>query len=89
MTSDATLLSDQVFQLNTFLWALEDLPEGGATEPVLRNADYYLSSDALSYAFPVHGVDNEGAGYGRVDLDWPPADLVELWAAVAGSGWPV
>jgi|GEM_PF-1899597 len=27
MTDESTLLSDQVFQLNTFLWALEELPE--------------------------------------------------------------
>ena len=26
MTSETTLLSDPVFQLNAFLWALEDLP---------------------------------------------------------------
>jgi subtilisin family serine protease len=32
-------------------------------------ADYYLASEALSYAFPVHGTDNEGAGHGRIDLD--------------------
>ena len=38
-------------------------------------ADYYLASDALSYAFPVHGVDSEGAGYGRVDLDWAMDEL--------------
>ena len=38
-------------------------------------ADYYLSSDALSYAFPVHGVDNQGGGYGRVDLDWAMDEL--------------
>ncbi len=38
-------------------------------------ADYYLSSDALSYAFPVHGVENRGAGYGRVDLDWAMNEL--------------
>lgn len=38
-------------------------------------ADYYLASDALSYAFPVHGTGNEGAGYGRVDLDWAMDEL--------------
>ncbi len=42
MTSGARLLSDQVFQLNAFLWALEDLPATGRTRPVLRNAGYYL-----------------------------------------------
>lgn len=42
MTSEDTLLSDQVFQLNTFLWALEDLPALGENRPVLRDAGYYL-----------------------------------------------
>ena len=42
MTSEITLLSDQVFQLNAFLWALEDLPAPGQIRPVLRNAGYYL-----------------------------------------------
>ncbi|WP_419841128.1 hypothetical protein [Candidatus Poriferisodalis sp.] len=41
MTIDSVLLSDQVFQLNTFLWALQELPEGGTTDPVLRRAGYY------------------------------------------------
>ncbi len=44
MTSEATLLSDQVFQLNTFLWALKGLPEDGPVEPVLQRAGYYLAS---------------------------------------------
>lgn len=44
MTDEATLLSDQVFQLNTFLWALEDLPTDGDVRPVLRQADYYLGA---------------------------------------------
>ena len=41
MTDESTLLSDQVFQLNTFLWALEELPEElgqGEVQPVLRRA---------------------------------------------------
>lgn len=42
MTSGADLLSDQLFQLNAFLWALEDMPPTGRTRPVLRNAGYYL-----------------------------------------------
>lgn len=42
MTDESTLLSDQVFQLNTFLWALEDLPEHSDARPVLREAGYYL-----------------------------------------------
>ena len=44
MTSEATLLSDQVFQLNTFLWALKGLPTDGPVEPVLQRAGYYLAS---------------------------------------------
>ena len=42
MTSENALLSDQVFQLNAFLWALEDLPSLGENRPVLRDAGYYL-----------------------------------------------
>lgn len=44
MTSDATLLSDPVFQLNTLLWALEELPEGLHIRPVLRASGYYLNA---------------------------------------------
>ncbi len=44
MTDDSVLLSDQVFQLNTFLWALEDIPEGGPNEPVLSRAGYSLGA---------------------------------------------
>ena len=44
MTSEETLLSDQVFQLNTFLWALKGLPTDGPVEPVLQRAGYYLAS---------------------------------------------
>ena len=53
MTSEDTLLSDQVFQLNTFLWALEDLPENSPTQPVLRQAGYYLSSIGRRVIVPV------------------------------------
>ena len=44
MITKTTLLSDQVFQLNTFLWALESLSpsERGPIRPVLREAGYYL-----------------------------------------------
>ncbi|MDE0066156.1 MAG: hypothetical protein OXN44_04695 [Acidimicrobiaceae bacterium] len=42
MTDESALLSDQVFQLNTFLWALEELPENSDARPVLREAGYYL-----------------------------------------------
>ena len=42
MTSETGLLSDQVFQPNAFLWALEDLPAPGRIRPVLRDAGYYL-----------------------------------------------
>ncbi len=38
-------------------------------------ADYYLASDALSHAYPVHGVEQEGAGYGRVDIAWALDEL--------------
>lgn len=44
--TDDTLLSDQVFQLNLLLWALEDLPPAqkrtGSIRPVLGNAGYSL-----------------------------------------------
>jgi len=53
MTADVALLSDQVFQLNTFLWALEDLPDGGPYDPVLRKAGYYLNSIGRRVLVPV------------------------------------
>ncbi|MCQ3811727.1 MAG: hypothetical protein KTV68_14360 [Acidimicrobiia bacterium] len=53
MTAEDTLLSDQVFQLNTFLWALEDLPKTSQTKPVLRQAGYYLSSIGRRVIMPV------------------------------------
>jgi len=53
VTTEAALLSDQVFQLNTFLWALEDLPDEGAIDPVLRSAGYFLSSIGRRVIAPV------------------------------------
>ena len=44
MTSDAVLASDPVFQLNVLLWALEDLPEMTAVQPVLRRVGYQVES---------------------------------------------
>lgn len=55
MTDESTLLSDQVFQLNTLLWALEDLPtepEMGEVRPVLRQADYYLAAIGREVLIP-------------------------------------
>ncbi len=52
MTDASTLLSDQVFQLNTFLWALEDLPDESQIQPVLRQAGYYLGSIGRSVLMP-------------------------------------
>ena len=52
MTDTSTLLSDQVFQLNTFLWALEDLPDESQIQPVLRQAGYYLGSIGRSVLMP-------------------------------------
>ena len=53
MTSEADLLTDQVFQLNAFLWALEDLPAPGEIQPVLRNAGYYLVAIGRRVQVPV------------------------------------
>ena len=53
MTSEAGLLTDQVFQLNAFLWALEDLPAQGKIRPVLRNAGYYLVAIGRRVQVPV------------------------------------
>ena len=39
---DITLLADEVFQLNMFLWALEPLPPDGPIRPVLRTKGYRL-----------------------------------------------
>lgn len=44
MTDAFALLTDQVFQLNTLLWALQDIPEEGQIQPVLRNAGYGLGA---------------------------------------------
>ena len=44
MTSKNKLLSDQVFQINTLLWALQGLPTDGPVEPVLQRAGYYLAA---------------------------------------------
>ena len=38
-------------------------------------ADYYLSSDALSFAMPVHGVGANREGWGRADLKWALDEL--------------
>ena len=42
MTTDDVLISDQVFQLNTFLWALQDVPSNSQIKPILREAGYKL-----------------------------------------------
>jgi hypothetical protein len=42
LTDESTLLSDPVFQLNTMLWSLEELPDVGDIHPVLRSAGYYI-----------------------------------------------
>ena len=44
MTSDTVLAADPVFQLNVMLWALEDLPDMPAVQPVLRRAGYRVES---------------------------------------------
>lgn len=44
MTSDAVLAADPVFQLNVLLWALEDLPDITAVQPVLRRVGYRVES---------------------------------------------
>ena len=38
-------------------------------------ADYYLSSDALSFAMPVHGTGSNREGWGRADLKWALDEL--------------
>ncbi len=53
MTEVAVLLADPVFQLNTFLWSLEDLADVGEVHPVLRNAGYYLSAIGRRLIVPV------------------------------------
>ena len=45
------------------------------TEHAPGKADYYLSSDALSYDMPVHGLGAERSGYGRVDIEWALDEL--------------
>ena len=57
MTDESTLLSDQVFQLNTLLWALEELPtetEMGGVQPVLRQAGYYLAAIGREVLIPTN-----------------------------------
>lgn len=50
---DVALISDQVFQLNTLLWALEELPETGQISPVLKQAGYYLDSIGRRLLAPI------------------------------------
>ncbi len=53
MTSEDVLLSDQVFQLNIFLWALQELPKKSQIQPVLRQAGYDLNSIGRKVVMPV------------------------------------
>lgn len=56
---EATLLSDQVFQLNVFLWAVEALPRDGPIRPVLREKGYRLLAIERKVLVPVsHAVGN-------------------------------
>ena len=52
MNDESTLLADQVFQLNTLLWALEELPDKGEIQPVLRQAGYYLGAIGRRVVMP-------------------------------------
>lgn len=52
MIDQTELLSDQVFQLNTMLWALEELPDAGDIHPVLREAGYYLNAIGKGVVIP-------------------------------------
>lgn len=52
MTDTSRLLSDQVFQLNTLLWTVRDLPADGPVDPVLRRAGYYLAAIGRSVIVP-------------------------------------
>lgn len=47
------LLADPVFQLNTLLWSLEDLPNAGEVHPVLRRCGYYLGAIGRRLLVPV------------------------------------
>ena len=46
------LISDQLLKLNTLLWALQRVPEGGPVEPVLRDAGYHLAAIGRPIAVP-------------------------------------
>lgn len=52
MSDETTLLADQVFQLNTLLWALQELPDEGGIQPVLRQAGYYLGAIGRRVVMP-------------------------------------
>ena len=52
MNDETTLLADQVFQLNTLLWALQELPDKGEIQPVLRQAGYYLGAIGRRVVMP-------------------------------------
>lgn len=52
MASRNRLVSDQLLKLNTLLWALQRLPEGGPVEPVLRGAGYRLAAMGRPVAIP-------------------------------------
>ena len=56
MKDESNLLADQVFQLNTLLWALEELPDKGEIQPVLRQAGYYLGAIGRRVIMPTDEV---------------------------------
>jgi hypothetical protein len=49
----ARLTSDPVFQLNTLLWALQDVSPASGIRPVLRQAGYYLRAIGQKVIVPV------------------------------------
>lgn len=78
MTNDSDLLSDPVFQLNVFLWALEDLPDEIQVRPVLRQAGYYLNSIGRRVLMPP-GDESLAALRKLTDSDSRSASRPDLW----------
>jgi hypothetical protein len=78
VTAPEALAADPVFQLNTLLWSLEDLPDAGEITPVLRNAGYYLVAIGRRVIMPVDPSEAAGLAEAVGSKDRTPAHP-DLW----------
>lgn len=80
--TDIQLTSDPVFQLNTLLWALQDVAPASGIRPVLRQAGYYLRAIGQRVIVPVDPTVLETLRLATGSADRTPA-RPDLWL---GSG---